>query len=55
MALRHSQLQSGRPILHDPTPDYTKVKPKTNTYNTPKIGGQNIQVSGALTYSLVYI
>jgi hypothetical protein len=51
-ALEHNMRPKGRPILNYPLPDYTKVKPKTNTYNRPKTGSQNIQVSSVVTYKL---
>jgi hypothetical protein len=49
-ASRQNQFLKGRPILSYPIPDYTKVKPKTNTYKSQKSGSQNIQVSGVVTY-----
>ncbi|XP_023721206.1 uncharacterized protein LOC111871990, partial [Cryptotermes secundus] len=45
MALRQGQFPRGRPILQYPIPDYKDVKPKTNTYNTPKTCGKNVQIS----------
>ncbi|XP_033611765.1 adoMet-dependent rRNA methyltransferase SPB1-like [Cryptotermes secundus] len=45
MALRHRLFPRRRTILTYPIPDYTQIKPKTNTYNTPKMCVQNIQIS----------
>ncbi|XP_033610352.1 uncharacterized protein LOC111871941 isoform X2 [Cryptotermes secundus] len=45
MVLRQGQLPRGRPILQYPIQNYKNVQPKTNTYNTRKTCGKNIQIS----------
>jgi hypothetical protein len=52
-AYRDSLFPRGRPIVHYPIPDFSKVKPKTNSWNTPKTGGQKKEVSGAVTCGMV--
>jgi hypothetical protein len=44
-----------RPLLDYPMPDYSKVKPKVNTYlyNTPIKGSGNKEVSGVVTYCMI--
>jgi hypothetical protein len=39
-------------IVHYPTPDYSKVKPRTNSYNYPTNGGEN-KVSGAVACCVI--
>ena len=43
-----NQASRGRPILHYPTPDWSKVKAKTNSYNKPTTVSQNREVSSAV-------
>jgi hypothetical protein len=45
----------GRPIPHYPIPDFSKVKPRTNSYNTPDKGSENREVSGVVACCVVQI
>jgi hypothetical protein len=46
--LRSKEPLRGRPNLHYPMPDFSKVKPKVNTYNTTRPGSEDREVSGAV-------
>jgi hypothetical protein len=46
--LRSREPLRGRPILHYPMPDFSKVKPKVNTYNTPRPGSKDREVSDSV-------
>jgi hypothetical protein len=52
-AFTSNQLSRGLPILHYPKPDFSKIKPKTNSWNTPKFGGRIKEVSFAATCRMV--
>jgi hypothetical protein len=48
-----NQPDRSRQILRYPIPDFSKVQPKVDTRRSPKIGGENKKVSGAVTCSVV--
>jgi hypothetical protein len=52
-AFTSKQLLRGFPILHYPKPDYSKIKPRINTNNTPIIRSGNSEVSGAVPFRMV--
>jgi hypothetical protein len=49
------KLLRGFAILHHPMPDLSNVKPKTSSYNTPKNGSENREVSGVVACCVVQI
>jgi hypothetical protein len=50
-----TQALRSRSPLHYPTPDFSKIKPRVNTYNTPISGSGNRKVSSAVACFVVQV